>query len=247
MFVLPLSIAIIFALLFATFHSVRQACLILLNVPFAFVGGVAALWLRGLNLNLSASIGFIALFGVAVLNGVVLVSYINSLRQQGFSAELAIREGAVDRLRPVLITALVASIGFLPQKGRMKWSPLQINTHHPTRLPLLGGAVRIASGLGLVKADLLPVCFPQPFDPFCVGQVLHGFGRVANVSEPRHQRISLERRGAKEHSGENASIAPMGCLFIERGSPRIGSGILRTTLFSLRTAGRSMRAGGTDT
>jgi heavy metal efflux system protein len=114
MFVLPLSIAIIFALLFATFHSVRQACLILLNVPFALVGGVAALWLRGLNLNLSASIGFIALFGVAVLNGVVLVSYINSLRQQGFSAELAVREGAVDRLRPVLITALVASIGFLP-------------------------------------------------------------------------------------------------------------------------------------
>ena len=114
MFVLPLSIAIIFSLLFATFHSVRQACLILLNVPFALVGGIAALWLRGLNLNLSASIGFIALFGVAVLNGVVLVSYINSLRQQGLSIAAAVREGAVDRLRPVLITALVASIGFLP-------------------------------------------------------------------------------------------------------------------------------------
>ncbi|HEY7391848.1 MAG TPA: CusA/CzcA family heavy metal efflux RND transporter [Bryobacteraceae bacterium] len=113
-FVLPLSIAIIFSLLFATFHSVRQACLILLNVPFALVGGVAALWLRGLNLNLSASIGFIALFGVAVLNGVVLVSYINSLRREGLPTQLAIREGAVDRLRPVLITALVASIGFLP-------------------------------------------------------------------------------------------------------------------------------------
>ena len=81
--VLPVSIAIIFALLFATFHSVRQASLILLNVPFALVGGIAALWLRGLNLNLSASIGFIALFGVAVLNGIVLVSYINSLRQRG--------------------------------------------------------------------------------------------------------------------------------------------------------------------
>ena len=84
-FVLPVSIAIIFALLFATFHSVKQAALILLNVPFALVGGIAALWLRNLNLNLSASIGFIALFGVAVLNGIVLVSYINSLRERGFS------------------------------------------------------------------------------------------------------------------------------------------------------------------
>jgi cobalt-zinc-cadmium resistance protein CzcA len=113
-FVLPVSIAIIFALLFATFHSVSQASLILLNVPFALVGGVGALWLRGLNLNLSASIGFIALFGVAVLNGIVLVSYINSLRQRGLPMPDAVREGAADRLRPVLITALVASIGFLP-------------------------------------------------------------------------------------------------------------------------------------
>jgi cobalt-zinc-cadmium resistance protein CzcA len=114
MLVLPISIAIIFVLLFATFHSVTQASLILLNVPFALVGGIAALWLRGLNLNLSASVGFIALFGVAVLNGIVLVSHINSLRRQQLAMRLAIREGAVDRLRPVLITALVASIGFLP-------------------------------------------------------------------------------------------------------------------------------------
>ena len=113
-FVLPVSVAIIFASLFATFHSLRQASLILLNVPFALVGGIGALWVRGLNLNLSASVGFIALFGVAVLNGIVLVSYINSLRQRGLVMQAAIREGAADRLRPVLITALVASIGFLP-------------------------------------------------------------------------------------------------------------------------------------
>jgi cobalt-zinc-cadmium resistance protein CzcA len=114
LFVLPVSIGIIFVLLFATFHSVTQASLILLNIPFALVGGIAALWLRGLNLNLSASVGFIALFGVAVLNGIVLVSHINSLRRQQLAMRLAIREGAADRLRPVLITALVASIGFLP-------------------------------------------------------------------------------------------------------------------------------------
>jgi heavy metal efflux system protein len=77
-------------------------------------GAVYGLWFRGLNLNLSASIGFIALFGVAVLNGIVLVSYINSLRSRGMVMHEAIREGAADRLRPVLITALVASIGFLP-------------------------------------------------------------------------------------------------------------------------------------
>jgi cobalt-zinc-cadmium resistance protein CzcA len=113
-FVLPLSVGIIFGLLYATFHSIRQAVLILLNVPFALVGGITALWLRGLNLSLSASIGFIALFGVAVLNGIVLVSHINFLRQRQLAMPLAIREGARDRLRPVLITALVASIGFLP-------------------------------------------------------------------------------------------------------------------------------------
>ena len=83
-FVLPVSVAIIFALLFATFHSLKQASLILLNVPFALVGGIGALWLRGLNLNLSASVGFIALFGVAALNGIVLVSHINSLTKQGW-------------------------------------------------------------------------------------------------------------------------------------------------------------------
>ena len=83
MIVLPISMVVIFGLLFAAFGSAAQATLILLNVPFALVGGMAALWLRGLNLNVSASIGFIALFGVAVLNGVVMVSYINRLMENG--------------------------------------------------------------------------------------------------------------------------------------------------------------------
>jgi cobalt-zinc-cadmium resistance protein CzcA len=112
--VLPLSVLIIFGLLFATFDSVSQALLILLNVPFALVGGIGALWLRGLNLNLSASIGFIALFGVAVLNGIVMVTYINQLRNRGISCQEAVVEGAATRLRPVLMTALVASFGFIP-------------------------------------------------------------------------------------------------------------------------------------
>ncbi|MDQ8150887.1 MAG: CusA/CzcA family heavy metal efflux RND transporter [Gemmatimonadota bacterium] len=112
--VVPAALALIYLLLFLSFNSVTQAGLVLLNVPFALVGGVAALWLRDLNLNLSASIGFIALFGIAVLNGVVLVEHLNHLRDQGRDLDTAVREGAKDRLRPVLMTALVASLGFVP-------------------------------------------------------------------------------------------------------------------------------------
>jgi len=105
---------LIAGLLYASFGTVRHALLVMLNVPFALIGGIGALWLRGIHLNLSASVGFIALFGVAVLNGVVMIAYINQLRADGRSLEDAVREGARVRLRPVLMTALVASVGFLP-------------------------------------------------------------------------------------------------------------------------------------
>lgn len=112
--IVPLVLLLIVGLLYGSFGNGRQALLVMLNVPFALVGGIAALWLRGLNLNLSASVGFIALFGVAVLNGVVLVTYINQLRDQGRPLEKAVHEGSAVRLRPVLMTALVASFGFIP-------------------------------------------------------------------------------------------------------------------------------------
>jgi cobalt-zinc-cadmium resistance protein CzcA len=112
--IVPLVLLLIGTLLYATFDSVRHALLVMLNVPFALVGGIAALWLRGMHLNLSASIGFIALFGVAVLNGVVLISYVNQLRADGAELGDAVRTGADVRLRPVLMTALVASVGFIP-------------------------------------------------------------------------------------------------------------------------------------
>ncbi|MDR1990693.1 MAG: CusA/CzcA family heavy metal efflux RND transporter [Acidobacteriaceae bacterium] len=112
--VVPLSIAIIFLLLFVTFGRLRHATLVLLNVPFALVGGIAALWIRDLTLNLSASVGFIALFGVAVLNGVVLVTAVNRLRDEGQSLREAVLSGAATRLRPVLMTAMVAAFGFIP-------------------------------------------------------------------------------------------------------------------------------------
>ena len=112
--IVPLVLLIIAGLLYASFGTVRHALLVMLNVPFALIGGIAALWIRGIHLNLSASVGFIALFGVAVLNGVVMISYINQLRLEGHALDDAVRMGATIRLRPVLMTALVASVGFIP-------------------------------------------------------------------------------------------------------------------------------------
>lgn len=112
--VVPLVIGLIFLLLFFTFGNVRQAALILLAIPFAMVGGLAALLIGGLYLSVPASVGFIALFGVAVLNGVVKIAYINQLRRQGLPLDEAVLTGMVLRLRPVLMTALVASLGLTP-------------------------------------------------------------------------------------------------------------------------------------
>ncbi|MCF6338347.1 MAG: CusA/CzcA family heavy metal efflux RND transporter [Gammaproteobacteria bacterium] len=112
--VVPISIALIFVMLFTTFRSLRQAGLIILNIPFAMIGGVVSLYLSGLYLSVPASVGFITLFGVAVLNGVVMVSYFNQLREAGRNVLQAVQEGAERRLRPVLMTALIASLGLMP-------------------------------------------------------------------------------------------------------------------------------------
>jgi cobalt-zinc-cadmium resistance protein CzcA len=112
--VVPITIAAIFLMLFSSFNSVKQAFLIILNIPFAMIGGILALIIGEFNLSVSASVGFIALFGVAVLNGVVMVSYFNELRREGMILDLAVMQGAVLRLRPVLITASVAALGLIP-------------------------------------------------------------------------------------------------------------------------------------
>ena len=112
--VVPLALFLIFVLLYSTFNSARIAVLIYMNIPLAATGGLVALFLRGMPFSISAGVGFIALFGVAVLNGVVLVSYINQMRNQGLDAKQAAFQGAMTRLRPVLMTALVASLGFVP-------------------------------------------------------------------------------------------------------------------------------------
>jgi heavy metal efflux system protein len=112
--VVPLALFLIFVLLYSTFNSARIAALIYMNVPLAATGGIVALFLRGMPFSISAGVGFIALFGVAVLNGVVLISYVNQMRKEGLDARQAAFQGAMVRLRPVLMTALVASLGFVP-------------------------------------------------------------------------------------------------------------------------------------
>ncbi len=136
--VVPAALLLIFGLLYLSFRSVPQAVLVLANVPFALVGGVAVLWLRGLNLSLSASIGFIALFGIAVLNGVVMVEHLNHLRHDVPDVAERVRRGAADRLRPVLMTALVASLGFVPMA--LSTSP-GAEVQRPLATVVIGGLV----------------------------------------------------------------------------------------------------------
>jgi len=112
--IIPITLLIIFLLLYITFNSIKNALLVIINIPFALIGGIVALFISGQYLSVPASVGFIALFGVAVLNGVVLVSYLNKLRQEGASLDEALRIGTELRLRPVLMTALVTMLGLVP-------------------------------------------------------------------------------------------------------------------------------------
>jgi cobalt-zinc-cadmium resistance protein CzcA len=165
--VLPLSIVIIFGLLYATFGSSKQAVLIFSAVPFALVGGIAALWMRGLTLNLSAMVGFIALFGVAVLNGIVMVSCINQLILDGRPMLDAVREGALLRLRPVMMTAMVASLGFIPMAlSQSAGAEIQ----RPLATVVIGGLFSST----MLTLLVLPVVFPWFGGPSPIPQAVAG-------------------------------------------------------------------------
>jgi cobalt-zinc-cadmium resistance protein CzcA len=112
--VVPIALLLVFVLLFAMFGNVKDGLMVFTGIPFALTGGVFALWLRDIPLSITAAVGFIALSGVAVLNGLVMVSFINGLRHEGKTLDEAVYTGALTRLRPVLMTALVASLGFVP-------------------------------------------------------------------------------------------------------------------------------------
>ncbi len=171
--VVPITLAMILAVLSLIFGALRPALLIFLNVPLALSGGMLALWLRGLPLSISAAIGFIALFGIAVLNGVVLVSRIRQLEAEGISTPLAVRQGAMDRLRPVLMTALVASLGFLPMALA---TSMGAEVQRPLATVVIGGLISsTALTLLVVPALYASICH----------------GRSASLTEPASTQAEL--------------------------------------------------------
>ena len=150
--VVPLALFLIFVLLFTTFGSAKQALLVYTGIPFAIVGGVAGLAVRGLPFSISAGVGFIALFGVAVLDGVVLVSHINRLRQEGLALDAAVRQGASDRLRAILMTALVASLGLIPMAIA---TSAGAEVQRPLAMVVIGGLITST----LMKLLMLPALY----------------------------------------------------------------------------------------
>jgi cobalt-zinc-cadmium resistance protein CzcA len=172
--IVPITIGLIFLLLFASFNSVRHAALIIMNLPFALIGGIVALWVTGEYLSVPASVGFINLFGVAVLNGIVLVSYINQLRAEGLSDHDAIVRGCLLRLRPVLMTALVAMLGLIP----LAFSHgIGSEVQRPLAVVVIGG---------LVSSTLLTlIVLPTLYGAFA------GSPNAMMAGSPARQRLSL--------------------------------------------------------
>jgi cobalt-zinc-cadmium resistance protein CzcA len=172
MVVVPLALSLIALLLWLAFRSARAALLIFLNVPFAIVGGVVALWARSIAFSISAGVGFIALFGVAVLNGLVLVSFARHLEERGVRHVEAISQAAEIRLRPVLMTALVASLGFIPMA--VSTAP-GAEVQRPLATVVIGGLVTAT----LLTMLVLPVVYAffggsPPSQPPPPRQVEHG-------------------------------------------------------------------------
>ena len=180
MVVVPISLGLIFLLLYLSFNSVADAFLIILNVPFALIGGIFALWISGQFLSVPSSVGFIALFGVAVLNGVVMVSYFNHLLEQGRSVVDAVNEGAMLRLRPVLMTATVASLGLIPL---LLASGIGSEVQKPLATVVVGGLVTST----LLTLVVLPVLYSW----------------LAEWAERR--RGTHQRRGAQRATGAEAA------------------------------------------
>jgi len=150
--IVPLTIFFIFILLYTAFNSFKYAAMILANVPFAAVGGILALFVTGQYLSVPSAIGFIAVFGVAMLNGIVLVSFFNELQDKGLSVAEAVKQGAMLRLRPVLMTASVAILGLVPM---LLSSGVGAETQRPLATVVVGGLITST----LLTLLLLPVVY----------------------------------------------------------------------------------------
>ena len=173
-FVVPLTLLLILSVLSVVFGAMRPALLIFLNIPLALSGGIVALWLRGLPLSISAAIGLIALFGIAVLNGVVLLSHIRDLETDGMPAQKAAMLGAMNRLRPVLMTAVVASVGFLPMALA---TTMGAEVQRPLATVVIGGLITST----ILTLFILPALYPT----FCP--------RRAELSDPSSAMTSQRR------------------------------------------------------
>lgn len=156
--VIPIAIALIFFLLFSTLGSARQALLVLMNIPLAMIGGIVALWLTGAYLSVPASVGFIALLGIAVLNGVVMVTFFNQLRARGMALAEVVVEGAYRRLRPVLMTASIAAFGLIPL---LFASGPGSEIQRPLAIVVIGGLVSST----LLTLILLPILYRRFAEP----------------------------------------------------------------------------------
>ena len=156
--IIPISILLIFILLFQAFNSVKSAALVIINVPFALIGGILALYVTGIHLSVSAAIGFIALFGQAVLNGVVMVSHFNQLQEDGAAPYEAVLEGAMTRLRTVMMTSLLAMLGLMPMALS---HGIGSEVQRPLAVVIIGG---------LISASLLTlIVLPSAFLLFRAG------------------------------------------------------------------------------
>ena len=161
MIVVPAALALIFGLLYMTYRNVIDALRVFTGVPFAWVGGIFALWLRDMPFSISAAVGFVALSGVAVLDDMLLVSHIRQLRRQGMPLENAVENAAMTRLRPVLMTALVASLGFVPMAFN---TGMGAEVQRPLATVVIGG-VFSAMVMSLLVLRVLYMVFSGSVDP----------------------------------------------------------------------------------
>ncbi len=173
--IVPASIVLIFALLVSAFGSGKYAGLVLANLPFALIGGIVLLWARGIHLSVSAAVGFIALFGISVQNGVLLVSEFNRLRDDGATVDDAVRRGTLDRLRPVAMTALMAALGLLPAALS---TGIGAETTRPFATVIVGGLVTST----VLTLLMLPVLY------VAMERRAHGLGRQVVVTVGRAAR-----------------------------------------------------------
>ena len=161
MIVVPLAAVLIFTLLYLTYQNFVDALRVFTGVPFGWVGGIFALWLRDMPFSISAAIGFIALSGVAVLDDMILVSYVRQLRQKGLALDEAVMQAAITRLRPVLMTTLVAALGFLP----MAFSTgMGAEVQRPLATVVIGGVIG-AMIMSLLVLRVLYLLFKSPIKP----------------------------------------------------------------------------------